>query len=75
MEKRHTCDAIDQLTGNGSLATTTVFHLKGANHVFCILRCIIHGISAVMSQYETKTTEMNELNIITETYRVLCSQA
>jgi hypothetical protein len=36
---------INQLVGNGGLATTVVLHLERANHVRSVLRRVVHGIA------------------------------
>jgi len=44
--RRRTGDDIDQLIGDGSLATPIVLHLEGANHVLCVLGGVVHCVAA-----------------------------
>ena len=41
---RHTGDDVDQLVGDGGLATTVVLHGQTVDHVRRVLRRVIHGI-------------------------------
>jgi hypothetical protein len=46
LECAGTGDDIDELVRNSSLTTTVVLQLQVADHVSCVLGCIIHSVSS-----------------------------
>lgn len=45
LERRGTRDNVNQLAGDGSLATTVVEQVKVGNHVTSVLRRVVHGVT------------------------------